>query len=326
MPAPTEAHRGAPGGRGRFALLLVVALAVLAAACGDGAVSDERLRCTPLATESGVISIDPPWRTGEQRVYEIVSRIDYGGGLAAGLPDPSWAWLRVGAATDDGFEMAWDAVPPDVALTVSQFDGVALTPTSAHYEWGAAGDEPHVTNPFELGLWLGDAIDSTRLGLPAVQSASFDQNVAHYETMSGNQLDHVFLAPATVLHSLEGIEVEVDEVLDVQRSFANGLTDVPLQIQSTVEIVELVDSSGCVTLRITGAPDVAEFATLMADAAGTDEAVSGTFELEQVLVAQYDAGSGYIKSVTITDTVKGGGINVTETTTILDITGAGRQG
>jgi len=317
-------ERLAPRKNHRHVSLSIAALAVVlvGAACSDAPVVDGRVRCTPVASETQTVAIDPPWASGVERTYEIAAATDFGGGLEVGLPDPTWAKLSVEQPTDDGWSMAWRAVPPDVALTVWQFDGAPLTPTVARYEWGSGVERPQITNPFELGLWLGDAVDRTRLALPAGQTASFDANVAHYETMVGVEFDLLFLSPAELLHIFDGLELDVDDVLEVSRPIVNGVTDEPLRAQATVEIVEMEDPSGCVLLRMTRSPDAEEFSEVMRlelAAQGSDE-TGARFEMEQTLLAQYDAGSGFIKTVTMTGVVDAAGLRLSDTTTITDIT------
>lgn len=295
-----------------------LALAVLVAACGGGVGGDDRASCAPVAGDVETIAIGPPWEVGLQRTFEIVANTDYGAGLEVGLPEPAFANLRVDGATDDGVAMVWTAVPAQVDLVMWQFGLDRPLPAPARYEWGSDVARPEVSNPFELGLWLGKVIDASRLGLDAEQRSSFDQNVAQLEALTDSEMDVLFLRQAGLLHLLEGVAVPVGEVTPLTSSIVTAVSATPIPAPGTVEVLELEDEHGCVALRVIRSADSA----MLSDALLAGGASVGTVELEQTIDVQYDAVSGFVESIAVAETFTvPGAPTTTDTVRIIDLTG-----
>ncbi len=300
----------------RLPPLGVVALVLIAACAGTQPAPDDRIACSPVRGETRSISVAPTWLAGEERIYEVTSVLDHGDGVAVSRPGGVIARLHVDEATPGGWTMRWTAVPLAVSLALWQIDAPGVAPVAAAYRWGPDVGRPRLDNAFELGLWLGEVIDSTRWNLPEEARVGFDLTTAHLEAMTATQFDVVFLEPAAMLHAFEGVEVAVADPGTAVRSIATGVGE--QATRATVEIADLIDANDCVSLTMRRTFPVGDRADLGV-AVETADSIS-PLHVEQTLLAQYDVGTRRVASVTLTEIFSGAGAEVIKTTRLVDLT------
>jgi hypothetical protein len=137
-----------------------------------------------------------------------------------------------------------------------------------------------------------------------------------------------------LLHVFEGLELRVDEVLELQGGLPNPFGGPDLPAKVTLELVELVDADGCVAVEMRTVPDAEQALPIIMESARTsfggaeltdeerqrDEAMAAEFRIETVATGQYDVATGSFVRVASTQRVSGGGEERVETVTITDVT------
>lgn len=290
------------------------------------------ISCSPLPDSTTTVSMLPPWGDGVTRSLELqIGREDSRQPTSAGL-SLTPVQVRSTAIDDDVTELTWEA-------EASVLDGLGLSAD----DLDALGEIPPQRFEYRLGsdrLWLGadntEEIRATALTTIDLLADSFDEQTlqqvrALYESMPDENLAQLFTEEPRLFHSLEGIALTIGTAAEAPELLPNALGGDPFPAITTVEIVDLVDGDGCVSIELRTVLDRDETDRILADtlearfpdsSAADLESIMVGFEIENLVVAQYDAGSGFFRTVTGTQRTSDGSTERVDTKIITDVTSA----
>ncbi len=300
----------------------------------------ETALCTAAPESTTFVVTLPPWSDGAQRTLEVQSgRQDTSGGFPPDLILTP-VHLTVEASADDGWRFLWDAGPTLLDdLRTPQLALDQLTPLLAEvprerirYRLSEDRVWLEVDNPDEIRQAALDTLDLISPWLSTMDPATFStDSVAQarelFATMPDEDLAQLFSQRPQLLHELEGIEIAVDAAYKFSGLLPNPFGGGPFPATTTIEVVDLIDEDSCVAIEMSVVPDPEDFARIAAETLrqtlATEEELRATtdaFELETLVVGQYDHGSGFFRRLTATERVSFESEEIIETTIITDVT------
>ncbi|MEZ5246912.1 MAG: hypothetical protein R2707_17590 [Acidimicrobiales bacterium] len=293
--------------------------------------------CTAAPRSTTTLIPSPPWSDGVARTLELrIGREDSRRELPDGLSRTP-VQLTVEDDDGDGWTFLWAAEPTlldDLGIPAELLDEAApllaeVPPQRIRYRIGGERAWLGVTNPDEVRQAALDTIDILGEIIPA-EDLALEQTRQLFAGMPDEALTQIFAEEPQVLHSLEGIELAVDEVLEFRDLLPNTLGGEPFPATTTIEILDLVDDDGCVAIQVRVVPDAEAFIPILMEslrqafpATATDteiEDAAESFEIENLILGQYDYASGYFRSVTATQRISDGTSERVDTKIISDVT------
>ncbi len=290
----------------------------------------------PESTDS-VVAL-PPWSDGVERAIELqIGREDSRQQISTGLSRTP-VQLTTEESADGGWSFLWAAEPTlvdDLAIPPQLLDQAApllaeVPQQLIRYRLSENRTWLGVDNPEEIRQAALDTVDILGNILPT-EVPALEQTRQLFATMPDENLGQIFSEEPQLLHSLEGLELAVDEVLEFRDLLPNALGGEPFPATTTIEVVDLIDGDGCVAIRMRVVPDSEDFVPILMETlrqsfpATTTEEELGTalnsFEIENLIVGQYDYGSGFFRRITATQRFSDGTQERVDTKIITDVTG-----
>ncbi len=153
-------------------------------------------------------------------------------------------------------------------------------------------------------------------------------------SMTDEQLAQLLTEPVQVYHSMAGVQLDLNTPIGFDDELPNTLGGEPFPAATTIEATNLVDDDGCVeiTYRTTLDPELALPLLFESVARAFDledpneqehaelEAMVESFQIENLIVGQYDTATGLFYRVTATQTITDGSDEQVDTTVITDVT------
>jgi hypothetical protein len=308
----------------------------------DGADTPEPT-CTPAPEGTTVVDPRPDWdQVDERRLTHQRLRVDSRstGPEVSGVTP---ARLSVVDADATGWELVWESertiaealeLPPElVAQAVDLIDEVPQQRVSYRLD-RASRRWLGVTNAEELRAdvetTFGFLADSGQFA-----AGTLDDMSSAFAAMPDEGLALVFAQSMQAFHALEGVELEVGQPVEGPNESPNPVGGSPFPARSTVEITELIDVDGCVSIELRTEIDGEQalplimssvrqlFPELEADTEQDQaelDALARSFDLEHLIVGQYDPGTGFFHRVTATRRIDNGVDHQANTIIITDVT------
>jgi len=288
--------------------------------------------CEPAPVGTVSVLPLPPWSTTRERVFELRTSREENGQADAARSFLGSADLRVTPIADGGWSFVWEN-----GSSLADDLGFSDLPT------GLARDMQGVS-PLRVRyrlrsdrVWLGvDNIDEILVVVEGVFDvlgrllSSTDEVRPMREgfaRMSLETLGEAFSQEAQALHTLEGIEFTLDESVEFRTELLNPFGERSIPATASFKLVELVDGEGCVVVQLSIVPDAEELAELLVEISGLDgldgtelDDLLGTFSYETRTVGQYDFGTGFFRTIAVTQRVSIDGEERVEVQVITDAT------
>lgn len=301
--------------------------------------SDERL-CEAVPETTTVVKPLPPWSADSERFLEVEFVRSDSSQPQAKTNTVTPTTVRVEEALDDGWQLLWESVP-------TLFDGLAIPRVARLQLEQFQRDLPLQRVAYRIDndrIWLGvdngaeirKTNDQTLDAFKTLYEAGDEMwevvasNQQFFEQLPDENYALIFAQETQLLHALEGIELGIDDVLEAPDELPNPFGGAPLPAWATIQILDLVDSDGCVSIQLRVDLDAPQALHSMMEsisqafATPMDEeglaAAAAEIEIESVVVGQYDVGSGFFRRVTETRQVSDGSVRLRETTIITDVT------
>ena len=298
-------------------------------------------RCTPAPESIEQVATLPPWANGTERHLEVESwREDTSQPEAAGTRLTSARLtLDVNVATG-GWNFVWDAGPTtfdESTVTEQLFDEAApllaqMPEQLIRYQLDNDRFWLGVDNPDEIRATAVKVAELTAQVAPS-DSDLMAQARELYETLPDAEIGLLFSEEPQILHSLEGLELAVGEMIEFSSLLPNALGGDEIPAVTTIEIVDLVDDDGCVAIEMRVIPEPGALGAIMAETLrlrfpdftddGAFEAAANSMEIESTYQGQYDFGSGFFRKVTETKRISDASMSRVDTTIITDVTNDG---
>ena len=294
------------------------------------------IACTAAPQSTTTLDLSPPWSEGVVRTLEL--RI---GREGSSRPPPAGlsltpVQLTVEDGDGDGWTFLWAAeptLPGNLEIPAHLLDETAqflarVPPQRIRYRIGEERAWMGATNPDEIRQVVLNTMEI--LGEDPEMEGGLEQALHFYANMPDENLTEMFTQEPKLLHSLEGIELAVDEVLEFSDMLPNTLGGEPFPATTTIEILDLVDEDDCVAIQMRVVPDSEVVASILTEtlrqafpATATDaqvEAAVQSFEIENLIIGQYDYASGYFRKVTVTQRISDGTTEQVRIKIISDVT------
>jgi len=249
--------------------------------------------CSAVPTGIELISFDPVWATGEARDYELrVQQVSNEASEPTDWSDTASVGLRVleQSATSTTYE--WRS------------DEVGLPPVMV-YRNDSSGEFESFEN-----------LDEIRAGLVELGLASDEGEVGSGEDAEFVDAFIMEFAAQYVrrLHLLDGLELNVDEVIVDEASVPNVFGGRDFPAVQRIEIVELADAGGCVLVSMMTELDADRLLPVLAESLAVEDDVSdqdleewaGQVEIRHGVLGRYDFGAGLFRSITTTRFIRTG--------------------
>ena len=320
----------------------LAAIALIGAGCSesestnDAATNAEPFACTPAPEDLDRVDLTPPWSDVTERQLELRlrredSRRDTPDGFSRTPVDLTIEQL------DGELSFRW-------ASRTTLFDGLDISATEERLLEPLIERAPRQVLEYRLDadrLWIGpdnpdelrENIDDTYdllVGLGAFDETLVAEVRQFYAEMPDEQLALTFAQEPQIFHSFEGLELLVDERFEFPDLVPNAFGGEPFPATTSIWVDELIDEDGCVRVELQTTPDPESFTRILfetlrdafgnePDQAEADE-LGETFRIETTVVAQFDQGTGFFRSVSTTRFVTDGQEERVDTRSVLDVT------
>ncbi len=273
------------------------------------------ITCSPVSPDQTRVVIVPPWTTGVTRELRIAQERS-GAGEAASGAGASRVTVSVEAEHAEGWTLRWDAdatVLDGLGLSAAVLEEADrrdnLPRQQIRYRVGRSGMFEEVLNVDELR----QAVDEALIALAAVAPGGGEGLADSQALVAGlpdQALADIYTEDLRIFHGLEGLELEVGEQVELAEELPNPFGGPPVPAVTTIEILETVDRDGCVSIQARTLPDPDQFLDVMYEslvaAFPKTEVEPGSAELaalvedvvlDNLLAAQLDPGTGYLRRI-----------------------------
>lgn len=297
------------------------------------------VECVDVGDLGPSVVLLPPWLSGEQRFYEFTkAELD---GFGRVTQSTTLVTLDVREASVEGTSFSWTNTAFDLSTLgfppalLDSVEGELSDALATRFDYGL---DPFsvftgIENPEDVKAQVLNLIGALADVLPA-DAAEFRQLVDMIDSVPAEDLAAFGAADLEVLHSLEGFDLvpgellEFDDVLQSPLGFA-----IPARV--SLQLLDGLDADNCVALEMVIRPMRSDELTGLVNEAMTsivggelsDEELATVVEVvvssETRITGQFDAASGYFRSVESIQTVSFDGDTEQTTRRLVDVTPGG---
>ncbi|MCP5034779.1 MAG: hypothetical protein GY939_23480 [Actinomycetia bacterium] len=307
----------------------------------DETAAGELFSCTPTSADLVWVSAVTDWSSATTRHLEYKKiRTDTRRGIDE-LSSLTPVELTIAGPLDGGWELVWQnantnldglgmGLPPEEAEAAEAL--IADIPKQRiQYQVDASGGYVGATNHEQIREDMNTAMEVLTQSelLPGIE-----QTAAFFDSMSDEQLAQLLTEPVQVYHSMAGLQLVLDAPIEFADELPNLLGGEPFPAITTIEVTNLVDDDGCVEITTHTTFDPELILPLLfesvAQAFGFEdpneqehaelEAMVESFQMENLIVGQFDTVSGYFYRVTATQHITSGTEERIDTDVITDVT------
>ncbi|HEX7277813.1 MAG TPA: hypothetical protein VF244_10605 [Acidimicrobiales bacterium] len=305
-----------------------LALAFLAAACGDGESSSSGpstsaaparpTTCTPVGAPAEPIEFAARWSAGDTRSFSLTttredsSRPEQSGSATTPMK------IRVLGSGSAGFRLSWDsgetilptAPGPEEQAAVDQLN--ELGQFSIEYSTDASGAFEQVENLEALRSQVDRVI--TALGESGLGPEEIEK--VREVMLSDSFAETTLMENIVAFHSPYGLVLDPEDSFTAPDELPNALGGRPFPATSSVRVVNPRDAEGCAVLEVVVTPEPGPMAEILAEAVAEltgDDGVGitpeelGRFTVRNTIRYAYDPGSGWMVRVEMEQVIEAAG-------------------
>lgn len=302
------------------------------------------IECSDVGDLGPFVLVLPPWQVGEQRLYEVTKiEPDQFGRLQEVT---TLVTLDVSAASDQEASFTW-------TNTAFDFASVGIRPGEQEELIAELGDLIALSFDYTFDSWNGiltvddpEAVKADTVALleavadlaPRSERAEVEQAVAILESVPAETLADFASVDLLALHNFDGVEAAPGELIEVD-DFVESPFGFLIPAALSQQLSTDLDDDECVVIESVTRPrpgeDFAELlregfiaafgqsaagdlSNLTAEELAIMEEIVGSIETRAV--GQWDASTGYFRSIELTQTAAAEGEAVTTTVRIVDVT------